>query len=465
MNAMSDDDWLQAMGKYDDSTGWGAAREDFLKGGVVELSRALTDVVKKDPVRFYNLAMGFDANISVRYSAAVLSGLGASDVSAERVFDLFRRLAPRVMGHLRREVCWAIQGRAPAGVPDDILDLVTGWASEDPDQPQGHASVLEGDDPGQRYQDPHDHGINTNRGAAIQFVFRCALACNPPQFGRAFDLLERFAADPSLAVRTCVIECCRFLLNQETERCLAIYDKVLGDYPEVVRSRAAQDFLYAAYRQSFPRLRGSIEWMLGDDHAPTRQAGARLTCLAAFFYPEAADLESNVMRGDAATRLGAAEVYRRNLGIEEVHDVCRRRLLILMYDSDAEVRKQVGQCFEHLSPDRLDSIRSFIDEFLSSPSLLAGMGGLVGLLKNLAHEEQELALRVTIRVLDAAGREIMNHTSSLGLLEDDIVRLPLIVYTHSTDLEVQSRSLELFEKILILGSQAAETALLDWDRR
>ncbi|MBC8255275.1 MAG: hypothetical protein H8E35_14780, partial [Ardenticatenia bacterium] len=187
---MSDDNWLGAMRKYDDT---GYEHPDFLKGGVRQLASSFAERVKADPERFYRLAQRFDETIPLHYLEAAISGLAESDAPSEWVFDLVHRFAERLEGEFRRSVCWALRKRAEVGVPDDLLDLMTDWALQDPDPSHELWRIAgESGDP-HNGRDPHQHGINTNRGAAIRAVCRCALARRPPQIERAFRILEQAA--------------------------------------------------------------------------------------------------------------------------------------------------------------------------------------------------------------------------------------------------------------------------------
>ena len=218
---MSDEAWLGAMRKYDESTGWGAPREDFLKGGVVELSRAFQEHVKAEPERFYQLALRFDDSIPAYYIAAAISGLAESDAPAVHVFDLIRYHEPRLSGEHRRSVIRALDKRAKEGVPDDLLKLLEDWALHDPDPSQ---ELWKTPAPGNQQPyyggDPHSHGINTNRGAAIDTLSRCLLLCEPSQGERLLTALEQAAHDVSMAVGTCVVENLRYVLKFDRARAL-----------------------------------------------------------------------------------------------------------------------------------------------------------------------------------------------------------------------------------------------------
>ena len=497
---MTDEAWLGAMRKYGDS---GYEHPDFLKGGVREIASSLAERVKAEPERFYRLAQQrFDETISLHHIAAVISGLADSDAPTEWVFALIRRFASHIEGEFRGSVCWALEKRADDGVPDDLLDLMTDWALNDPDPAEELWRVpASGGTPYYR-GDPHHHGINTNRGAALRAVCRCAMKCKPPQVERAFCLLEQAARDPSTAVRTCVIESLGPLLNENDIRAITVFERTLDGHPWLLQSPLVHRFLYWTYYHHFPRIRHSIEALLVNPDDATRQAGARLACLAAFRYPEARGLAKQVMgyaphrsgegfkrsllvairrlrfcvwrvfyslrgqfvQSDAAMRQGAAQVYARNLEKQDLEDICRRRLLQLMNDPDDRVRSHVGKCFIHLRTEHLDRLRPFIEQFLASPALMSGAEHLMKYLAPLVADAPDLALEVTERILDVAGSEVTDVRTAASILERDLVRLPLTVYTHTADQVEKSRAMDLFERLLLLGSRTAYRALRDWDR-
>lgn len=461
---MSDDAWLGAMRKYDDSTEWGAPRKEFLKGGVIELSRAFAEHVKKAPERFHDLAQRFDDQISLHYVTAAVSGMADSDAPVKWVMDLVRHFAPRLEGEFRRNVCWALRKRAQTGIPDDILDLIANWALSDPDPAVELWQIPAAS--GQPYYggDPHQYGINTNRGAAVIALSDCALQRKPPQSERAFRLLEQAARDPSTAVRTCVLSALGPLLNHGAERAFDIFEQTLAGRPELLISSLVHRFLYWCYRHQFARVRPFIEALLANPDDAARQAGARLACLAAFHEPEAQPMAAQAITGDAVMRLGAAEVYARNLEHPETQADCEINLLRLLDDPDEKVRTEVGQCFFHLRPEHLADLRPFIESFLASQSLRPGAEYLIRYLKSIACDDYDLTLDATARILDEVGDTVLDVRTRWAVLEADLVQLPLAVYNHAVDSETKGRAMDLFERLLVAGSRSAHSALTDWDR-
>lgn len=361
---------------------------------------------------------------------------------------------------------WALEKRAKDGVPDDILDLLEAWALNDPD-PGQESWQIQAPGSEQLYYngDPHHHGINSNRGAAVRAVCYCALTKEPAQVERAFLLLDRASTDPSTSVRSCVIEYLSYLLQNDDERAMTIFDQTMAGHPALLQCQVAQRFLWHTYRHQFPRTRGYIEQMLVHDDPGTRDYGAVLACLSAFYIPEAVPLAEQAVIGDDALRHGAARAYASNLNNVDCEEACLTHLQILINDPDETVREQAGQCFASARPDQIGRLKPFIRLFLNSPALLAGSRYLVEYLRPLATGETELALDVTERILDVAGGEIADIRTAASVMERDLVQLPLAVYTHSDDEAIKSRAMDLFERLLLLGSRSAHQALQDYDRR
>jgi len=457
---MSDAAWLSAMRKYSGNY----EHPDFLKGGAEQLATSLQEQVKAKPERFYRLTEQFDATIPYQYLIAVISGLADSTGPAEWLFDLVRRFTPLIPASHRREICWALDKRATDGVPDDLLDLLTDWALHDPD-PVASIWPIHAGNTSDPYDELHSRGINSNRGAALRAMSHCAWKRTPPPMESIVGLLGQVADDPSTVVRACVVEVLGPLLVRDEVRTIAIFERALEGHPALLQSPLTHRFLYWIYRSHFSQVRSLIEQLLTDEDSATRQAGARLVCLAAFDVPEALPWAERALQGDAAMRLGAAQVYARNLEHPKREAVCQERLLRLMHDTDDQVRAEVGRCFQFLRPEHLIRLRPLIEQFVTSPALAAGADHLVTYLAPLTLESPDLTLDVAERILEVFGNDMVDIRKAAAVVERDVVQIPLLVYRNTLDPAEQSRAMDLFDRLLLLGSRTAHQALGDWDRR
>jgi hypothetical protein len=466
---MSDDQWLSAMRKYNDNFRRTSALNPF-RGGVSELAGVLTGEAKDDPERFYRLSFRFDDSISFKYVQALISALSESpEAHATWLFDVIRRFSGRIQQDDRRGICWALNKRSHDSVPDDLLDLLSTWALHDPDPLKDDWDST--DSYGNKFHqgDPYNQGINTNRGASIESVCLCSLQQKHPQTNRALNLLEQAAADQSTAVRSCIVEGLVWTLHRgEDERTLNIFDRVMNGHPRLLQLSVTHRFLHSSYREHFPRVRPFIEKMLEDTtDENTRQNGAAMACLAAFEFEEAKDLEERAMNGDHIMRRGAAQVYARQLTDQKLQHVCRDKLLLLMSDTDEDVRASVGSCFQFLEYKDFAALKEFTQEYIASPSLPVSSRQLVKYAKTIAADEHLLALEIAERILNSGSfRNLtMNKRGATLADEGDLTTLVLTAYTHATDAPTKARAMEVFERLLLAGSYAARTALQDWDRR
>ena len=457
---MTDKQWLSAMQKYGDS---GHKPPDFFKGGVEQLAASYQQQVQSNPERFYRLTQDFDEAISPHYLMATIHALAECGAPAEWVFDLARRFAPRIRGEFRRDLCRVLRKRAADEVPGDLLDLLVEWALHDAD-PAPDSQEFENLNPDPQ-RDLHLEGINSNRGIAIDTMMICALRREPPQVERTFRLLEAAAQDPSTAVRSCVVDGSQWLLSKDAKRVLVLFQKTLEGHPALLRTRPTQDFLYRCYYGNFPMIQPYIEMMLDDQDSGTRKAGGGLAALAGLSYTNALDLADRVRQGDVFMRLGAAKVYSSNSGHVQVGAACRAYLPALFNDPDEAVRRAAAQCFTHLNEDQVEAMRPLIQAFLISPALLVEAQPLVMYAVKIVGDEPELALDVAERIIDAASAQVMDIRTAWAALEREVVRLPLMVYTHWQEKHVRSRAMDIFERWLLLGSRQAQLALDEWDRR
>ncbi|MCD6336233.1 MAG: hypothetical protein J7M27_13065, partial [Candidatus Latescibacteria bacterium] len=76
----------------------------------------------------------------------------------------------------------------------------------------------------------------------------------------------------------------------------------------------------------------------------------------------------------------------------------------------------------------------------------------------------ELALHIVEQTQLALGRSIVDMQKTTVLLADDLVSLAVAIQTHSTNRFLKARALDLFERVLDIGSHYATEALKAADR-
>jgi len=164
---MSDEQWLRALEKYA-GTGVGSNAEKPYKGGESQLGQSLTSNVKKDPERFVRLALNMSATLPATYFEAILHGLADShsednNESPNPMTDLVHRLIIRVHGLPNRPcgrmIAWLVRKWHNFDWSDQVLEIVSWYAENDPDPVPENSRKSEQGDQTDDERNPHSFEI------------------------------------------------------------------------------------------------------------------------------------------------------------------------------------------------------------------------------------------------------------------------------------------------------------------
>lgn len=462
---LSDDAWLDAMRHYDDERRWDKPREGFLKGGVIELSRAFEKVVESEPERFAELAVRFDEGISSKYFRALAEGLAKSTVSSTTVFavcETFSKKRPDDTT-IQNAICDAIEKRVKDNVPKELIDLVRDIAltSADPDHKAWHTKA-ENDE---HYYDgdPHFHGINSTRGRAVRVYVCCMMEASPLDTESLLSTLEKVATDTSSAVRSCLIEDLPYLLRFDSDRVISIFELAVKNRPELLECRLSDNFIYYALGRHGSRMLKHIEALMVSKEEEVRETCGRLASLAYFNVPRAKSLYRKCLRGDASLRRGVARVMARNVDQPQFLKQCLAALQQLCSDSDQSIRRNLGETFRYLPSPKV-VIKKFIVRFLHSKSIVDAADDIVEYASRIQFVDPKLALNIAEQTQLALGKNIADIQRSAALVDDDLVSLAISIHTHSPSPRLKARAMDLFERVMDLGSHYAIEALKAADR-
>ncbi len=229
--------WIASFKRYDDSTGWNGQRREFLKGGLVEHSRAFTEQVSKRPDEFYDFifSLGKRTDISVAYLAAGLDGLVKAKFDIEKVKKLVKEYWKAKDSGFRREIIRAMDYLDKEDNLDlELISILEEYALKDPDPDKELWMVDAGRGTPYYGGDPLTHGINTVRGAAAE---RLAIhGFKTPYPDKIFEIMEEVTNDPSVSVRCCLIRFLQGMLKWDREKTFSIFMK-LGEekHPQIIK--------------------------------------------------------------------------------------------------------------------------------------------------------------------------------------------------------------------------------------
>jgi hypothetical protein len=321
-------------------------------------------------------------------------------------------------------------------------------------------------------QGPYGVYIYSVRGASLRTLMRAlhARATAGPK-GRMWGLLEFSSSDPSTALRSGAIEELVYVLHEDRERALGLFENAIEGHSDLLLcSQPVPDFLhYGAYKH-FLRTKLFIEAMMESENEDCRQRGAVLACVAAISSAKALGskaglaaarkLASSAASGPPALRRGAARVYAHNLRGERAA-YCAEALSGFLDDEDDQVRRFAADAFRHTSSPRSPDLRRFVEVFAASRALRAGSRTFSEYLLQFGPEDPHWALSVLQAVLVNAHDE-----EPYSFAGGNLVRLVLRLYTDPTaDQDLRMRAMDVFDGMMERYTYEAQSALDEWDRR
>ena len=304
---MSDEQWLRAITQYHDDSLVTKLSHPAFKGGAVELSRVLEAEAKKYPARFAALACRFPDDANVNYFEGVLRGVTDGGLELAAAHDLCRRchaLPDRPAG---RWLVRLIESLAALPLPDELLQMLSFYATDapDPDQelwrtPAGGGQVYFGGSIDMA-------ALNSNRGAAALAV-GAVINSDGARLDALLPSLERLVRDSSITVRAAVARALIGVMRHDRSTAKRLFNVLCETEDSLLRTDGVAQFLKANVATDYLALEPIITRMINAADEDTNKAGARLACIAALFNPEAQALAPTCLSVSEGHSTGGAEV-------------------------------------------------------------------------------------------------------------------------------------------------------------
>ena len=498
---MSDDDWLRAITRYS-SNSPSRAPGKLLVGGALQMSRVLEDLTRENPERVARLVHRIPDEANTTYFEAILRGLEGADVDPQLVVAACLRCHSITDRPLGRWITQPLAHIGQSSLPDEALDIVAWYATEDSDpdplQTSPNRTSYQGGKEVVAY-DPVFVGINSVRGAAARSIAR--LIFQDERFLCYFKpYLKTMVNDPSDGTRACVVEALLGTLRYDPDLAVELFVELadlnegltwLGVLPRGIRKWVGRIACFVR-RPTVPSKWGRDERLLAIDHVErffkyatqthflqlerilvrmtespfetVATVGARWICFAALTLEEAVPLARHCVSGSKWLRLGAADVYSANLRTSTHRSVCEESLSKLFSDSQPEVRRAAARCFYDFEQHELEEFRSLVEEYIQSPAFESENNPLFDALEKTTAEIHDVILMACERVFDLAGKQIGDADALDPGMSGSIANLVVRVYSRTNDPSLRSRCLDVIDKMSVTGTYGIDTIMEEFDR-
>ena len=451
---MQDSHWLRAMQKYSSNQS-SVDHGGKIVGGAFELSRVLETLTREAPARFAALAHRIPDDADSAYLEAILSGICGSGLDATSMVNLCRYIhawPDRPYGRqITRLLADAVnRSHASVSLSEEALDMVAWYATQAPY------------DASYRGEDLLTEGINTTRGVAAADM--AVLIFQDASTLLFFEhYLPSMVADPSMAVRACVVQTLLGILRHNRDLAVQLFVTLCQDAaPGLLEAPSIERFLGYALQTHFTPLAPILESMIEADREAINRVGVRLACSASLTLEAAYDLVRCCVSGNKALRLGVAESYAAQFGQSAYRSKCATILGQLFSDPDEQIRNVAAGCFNRLKGRQLREYQELAQAYLISPAFGIKHNPLVKALYDSTVPMPGLVLDTCKRFFDlySASVESVQYSDCSKLAVGLIVR----VYSQTDDPQVKGQCLDVIDTISRLRVWGLDVIQQEFDR-
>jgi hypothetical protein len=454
---MTDDQWLSAVARYSHDQ-MRALRDGELVGGAHELAQMLEEQVKREPARFAKLACRFPDNAHPAYFDAVLRGITEGDLDdMQMVLDVCKRCHQLPSRPCGRWICRPIAKLAEHPLPEEALDIIAWYATEDPNPEQELWRTRA------TGRDILTAAINSVRGSAAEAMANLIFA-DSNRVTHLLPSIERVVRDPSIAVRCGVAGILTSVLKHDRGLAIRLFEKLCDTEDALLKTHYVERFLFYALQTHFEKLEPIVERMIRSLEPEVATVGGRQACLASLFVEEARPLADHCISGTEGQQMGAAEVYAAHLRTASFRSVCEEALIRLFNSPYEKVRAQAGTCFHGFEGEDLSTCEELVDTFVQSPAFASHYFNLIYALDQTTAKLPRVTCLVCERFLNTFSREAGDIRTGHAADADIVCRLIIRVYSQTRDGGLQTRCLDVIDRMAQTRAYGFEKVLALYDR-
>jgi hypothetical protein len=461
---MTDEQWLKAISQYEyTNAGSNFEKRGELTGGAWQLSSDLQKEVSKNPLRFAKLIQQFPHDVNECYFNAVLQGISESEIKLDvetvsQVLQFCHQLPHKPCG---KYISWLFQKLADFAWENSNLDILIDYVLNDPDPEQENRQSKIKTDNSSHQEDIHFVGINSVRGSAVRAIALLIFA-NKERADYFRKFLPQIVTDRSIAVRACAAQMLTALLNYDRDLAVDLFLNLCQAEDILLGSPTVEEFLYYALHTHYSKL---LPIMINSEESTVIRVGARQSCLASLNIEEANTLVNECLNGTVDHRIAAAEIFRGNLHSAYFRQSCENNLIPLFSDPDKQVREEAARCFSQFEGNELAQYTNLIEQFVNSPAFSTSCYSLIHALEKTTAKLPEVTCLVCEKFVESFGIKSGDIRTSSAGDSNTISKLLIRVYSqNSRNSELQSRCLNVVDRMIEMGSYGLDKALLDYAR-
>jgi len=360
-------------------------------------------------------------------------------------------------------ICWLVGKQSRQPLLQQVLDIVAWYATEASDPERELWRIDSGN--GQRYYNGEieHHAINTVRGSAAKTI-ASLLFEDGGRLARFVTVLKKMVGDPSIAVRSCVVEALTATLRYDRDLAVTLFLRLCETEDELLTTRGIERFLRYGLQTHYEALAPILERMLECDLEAANLAGTRLACLISLNDESAQGLVQRCLNGSETFRIGAAQVFAANLRSAQYRAYCESVLIELFDDPSEKVRAEAAGCFSDFEDQELADYSDIINHFVQSDSFLDHHSRLFYALKKATTRLPEATCAACERFIELAGNSVTDARTHAAADSYQVTELIVRTYQQHQNEMIQARCLDLIDRLAQAKALGLDESVSQFER-
>jgi len=232
----------------------------------------------------------------------------------------------------------------------------------------------------------------------------------------------------------------------------------------ILRATGVERFMKYGLRTHYTVLEPILDRMLKSGSEEANIAGARLSSIVALFDEAARPKALACVSGSEALRRGAAQVFAANLGQARFRTFCEENLIILLNDESEKVRSEAARCFLKFEQDQIGSYSDLVNAFITSKAYQTEHRNLFHALEKTTAQLPQTTCLAVERFFDLAAAEVADISTHASAESYTANKLIIRTYSQSKSPAIQSRCLDLIDRVSRAHGLGLSEAIVDYER-
>lgn len=480
MQRATEDDILGLFAELTDQTEWEHPRHP-MRGGVIQASRALAELVKTAPDKAVRLIRQMDPGSNEITVGAVLQALGENKYNADALYALILDLSQRgftgakFLQDAANAIGAVVDANSP--LPQDLFDLLTSWLRDESDDSDPDEDEVEDRYPASSILWSPGGSFIVPQGnyPILSALTQACLSQEPPLIDDWLSILEtHLRRNERLQVWEIMAYNLRWLNRADHDRAERFLHELFRAHPRLFNLKAGAVLLAHSLHWISATTADALWGMLATYGTgfSAQAAGEILMLRFALKVDEQPGVQdlleqclSDTSNHSHHCRVGIAYAAAELWPEADYRSVIHPYFLRLISFTEENVAQAAARIFSErkLKPD--SASRELLECIKRQPSILRNNANddFGECLISMLEVAPLLVANVTYSLLDAVGDEIFSDRSSCYFLAEHLLTVSL----HLQEIGAQHQELgaHIFERLLELNTPSARNLTLDLDKR